>query len=52
VVLAHYALAHAAAVNLGAQVRYAVFFRLHHPEHAQAGIRPLTELWSEWEGVR
>jgi hypothetical protein len=52
VVLAHYALAHAAAVNLGAHVRYAVFFRLYHPDHEQAGTRPLTELWSEWEGVR
>ena len=52
VVLAHYALAHAAAVNLAANVRYAVFFRLYHADHEQAGTRPLTELWSEWEGMR
>jgi hypothetical protein len=52
VVLAHYALAHAAAVNVGPHVRYAVFFRLYHAQHEQAGTRPLTELWSEWPGVR
>jgi Phytanoyl-CoA dioxygenase (PhyH) len=52
VILAHYALAHAASVNLGPHVRYAVFFRLYHPDHEQAGTRPLTELWSEWEGLR
>jgi hypothetical protein len=52
VVLAHYALAHAAAANLGPYVRYAVFFRLYHAEHEKAGTRPLTELWSQWEGVR
>jgi hypothetical protein len=52
VVLAHYALAHAASVNLGPHVRYAVFFRLYHAEHQSAGTRPLTELWSQWDGVR
>jgi hypothetical protein len=52
VVLAHYALAHAGAPNLGPHVRYAVFFRLHHVDHEQAGTRPLTELWSQWEGMR
>jgi len=51
VVLAHYALAHAAAVNLRPNVRYAVFFRLYHARHEQAGTRPLTELWSQWEGM-
>jgi hypothetical protein len=52
VILAHYALAHAAAANLGPHIRYAVFFRLYHADHEQAGTRPLTELWSEWEGLR
>jgi ectoine hydroxylase-related dioxygenase (phytanoyl-CoA dioxygenase family) len=52
VVLAHYALAHAAAPNLGPHVRYAVFFRLYHADHDQAGTRPLTQLWTLWEGLR
>jgi hypothetical protein len=29
-----------------------VFFRLYHPDHQKAGTRPLTELWSLWEGMR
>jgi len=52
VVLAHYALAHSAAVNLGPHIRYAVFFRLYHADHERADTRPLTELWSQWEGLR
>jgi hypothetical protein len=51
-VLAHYALAHTGGPNLGPHVRYAVFFRLQHTDHARAGTRPLTEPWSEWEGLR
>jgi hypothetical protein len=52
VVLAHYALAHAAAANLSPHIRYAVFFRLYHTEHDAADTRPLTQLWSQWEGMR
>jgi hypothetical protein len=52
VVLAHYALAHGVAPNLGPSVRYAVFFRLFHRDHEGAGIRPLEDLWLEWEGMR
>jgi hypothetical protein len=51
-VLAHYALAHTGGPNLGAHVRYAAFFRLQHRDHARAGTRPLTEPWSEWEGLQ
>jgi ectoine hydroxylase-related dioxygenase (phytanoyl-CoA dioxygenase family) len=52
VVLAHYALAHGVAPNLGGQVRYAVFYRLYHQDHEAAGTRPLENLWFEWEGMR
>jgi hypothetical protein len=51
-VLAHYALAHTGGPNLGEHVRYAAFFRLHHRDHARAGTRPLTEPWSQWEGLQ
>jgi Phytanoyl-CoA dioxygenase (PhyH) len=51
VVLAHYALAHAAAPNLGPHVRYAVFFRLYHQDHDRAAPRPLDNLWQQWEGM-
>jgi hypothetical protein len=50
--LAHYALAHGIAPNLGPDVRYAVFFRLFHAAHEAFGDRPLTDLWLEWEGLR
>jgi hypothetical protein len=49
--LAHYALAHGIAPNLGPDVRYAVFFRLAHIAHDSFGTRPLTDLWLEWEGL-
>jgi hypothetical protein len=49
--LAHYALAHGIAPNLGPDVRYAVFFRLFHVAHESFGTRPLTDLWLEWEGL-
>jgi hypothetical protein len=51
VVISHYALAHAAAPNLGPSIRYAVFFRLFHADHEKMGDRTLTSLWLEWEGM-
>jgi hypothetical protein len=48
-ILAHYQLAHGIAANLGPHIRYAVFFRLFHLEHARYGTRPLVEPWLEWE---
>jgi len=51
-ILAHYLLAHAAGPNLGPHIRYAVFFRLAHVDHAHADTRPLADLWREWENVR
>jgi hypothetical protein len=52
VVLAHYALPHCVSGNAGPNVRYAVFFRIFHQDHASAGTRPLTDPWLEWEGMR
>lgn len=51
-VLAHYLLAHGIAPNHGPHVRYAVFFRLYHQQHAAYGDRPVTDPWLEWPGVR
>lgn len=50
-VLAHYQLAHGIAPNLGPHIRYAIFFRLHHIDHATFGDRPLVEPWLEWPGI-
>jgi ectoine hydroxylase-related dioxygenase (phytanoyl-CoA dioxygenase family) len=52
VVLAHYALAHAAAGNASPHVRYAVFFRIFHRDHQSFGTRGLTDPWLEWEGMK
>ncbi len=52
VLLAHYQLAHNAAPNVGPHVRYAVFFRLAHPNHDPTSTATLVDLWREWEGVR
>jgi hypothetical protein len=52
IVLAHYALAHGVASNLGPNTRYAVFFRLFHHDHEKLGNRALSDLWIEWEGMR
>ena len=49
--LAHYQLAHGAAPNLGAHVRYAVFFRLLHEAHDAASTVTMSEPWREWEGL-
>jgi hypothetical protein len=50
-VLAHYLLAHGVAPHAGPHVRYAVFFRLTHVDHAHNGERALLEPWLEWEGM-
>ena len=50
-ILAHYQLAHAAALNLAPHVRYAVFFRLAHRAHDPTSTATLTDLWREWGGL-
>jgi hypothetical protein len=51
VLLAHHALAHGAAVNVGPHVRYAVFFRLSHRSHDPRSTTTLTDIWRQWEGL-
>ena len=50
--LAHYQLAHNAALNVGPHVRYAVFFRLARRGRDSISTATLTDLWREWDGVR
>lgn len=52
VVLTHYQLAHSVAPHTGPDIRYAIFFRLSHVDHAQIGWRCMTDIWAEWEGMR
>ena len=50
-VLAHYQLLHGVAPHHGPHPRFAVFFRVWHPEHKIHRLECLTDLWREWPGV-
>ena len=51
-ILCHYQLGHTVAINVSPFVRYAVFFRLSHPDHKRGSNLVLTDLWREWPGLR
>jgi hypothetical protein len=52
VVLAHYLLSHSVSCNLSPHVRYAVYFRLTHVNHARQRWESMADEWLQWEGVR
>lgn len=52
VALCHYQVAHAAAQNVSPHVRYAIFFRLTHVNHADQKWETMTNIWLEWDGLR
>lgn len=51
VIMAHYQLAHTAAPNLSPNVRYAIYFRLHHVDHDAQWKEAMTDIWKEWPGI-
>lgn len=51
IVLAHYLLAHSVAPNVSPHVRYAVFFRLTHVDHARQKWESMVDPWLQWEGI-
>jgi len=50
--LVHYGLAHGIAGNVSPNIRYAIFFRLSHVDHAQYQWECMTNLWVEWSGMQ
>ncbi len=52
VVLVHYQLAHSVGPNTSPNVRYAIFFRLRHVDHADHHWDCMTDIWLEWQGLR
>lgn len=52
IVLVHYELAHAAAINVSPHIRYAIFFRLVHVNHAEQKWESMTDIWLEYAGMR
>lgn len=51
IILAHYQLAHGVTPNTSPHTRYAIYFRLHHVDHAQIGMDAMTDIWREWAGM-
>jgi hypothetical protein len=52
VVLAHYLLTHSVTCNLSPHVRYAIYFRLTHIDHARQRWESMADEWLQWEGMR
>lgn len=51
VVLAHYLLSHGVSCNLSPHVRYAIYFRLTHVDHARQRWESMADEWLQWEGM-
>ncbi len=52
VVFCHYQVAHTAAPNVSANVRYAVIFRLSHVDQDSQIPQVMTDIWKEWDGMK
>jgi hypothetical protein len=51
-VLVHYQVAHGVTPNASPHIRYAIFFRLTHVDHAEQKFETMTDIWREWDGIR
>ena len=49
--LCHYQLGHGIVPNGSPHIRYAVFFRIKHPQHDAEKWEVLTDIWRHWPGV-
>uniref|UniRef100_K3WJX7 Phytanoyl-CoA dioxygenase n=1 Tax=Globisporangium ultimum (strain ATCC 200006 / CBS 805.95 / DAOM BR144) TaxID=431595 RepID=K3WJX7_GLOUD len=52
IVLAHPNLAHRGGLNFSPDIRYQVYFRMKHVEHATLQAEARTNLWADLEGVQ
>jgi hypothetical protein len=52
VVFVHYQIAHGITPNVSPHVRYAIFFRLNHIDHAERKFECMTDIWLDYEGLR
>ena len=52
IVLAHYQLAHTAAPNLSADIRYMCFFRLGVRDLAGHRVESMLDIWRDWPSLR
>lgn len=55
VILAHYQLGHAPALNLSCEIRYAVIYRLYPKlyawDHTERNIARMTNIWLDWPNL-
>ena len=51
-VLCHYLTMHAGRDNFSPNIRYAVFFRVHHVDYLADPEAALQDMWLEWPGLR
>lgn len=49
--ICHYQLGHGITANTSPYIRYAVFFRILHPNHGAEKWDVLTDIWRHWPGV-
>ena len=50
-VICHFQLGHGIAPNVSPHIRYALFFRMKHPQHESRKAETLSNLWLEWPGI-
>lgn len=51
-ILCHYQVGHGIAANISPFIRYAVFFRIHHPDHDSHRQEVLADIWRDWPGMQ
>jgi hypothetical protein len=51
-ILSHYLTAHTVVSNVSPYIRYAVFFRMKHVDHAAHGEKVFSDPWYQWPGMR
>eukprot|EP00045_Choanoeca_perplexa_P003389 m.30900 g.30900 ORF g.30900 m.30900 type:complete len:583 (-) comp12014_c0_seq1:95-1843(-) len=52
IVMAHHKLAHRGGANYSPNIRYQIYFRLHHTEHDALKLASLSDIFIEFEGLR
>jgi len=51
-IFCHYQVGHGIAPNISPNIRYAIFFRLTHRDHALDKEGRLIDIWRDWPGMR
>jgi len=52
IVLCHQMLAHGIGINQSPNIRYQIYFRLSHKDHAQLKPMMIDNMWIEYEGLK